>query len=211
MFQDYIDCLMERQGGEIQSFTFRDKTKGWGSTAKCVYNDKYGKTRTLLIPFQVSSYYQLFINGDTCRPNCYTCPFACRDRIGDITLGDFWGIQKQHPQWMQDNGGIFSDELGVSCILVNTDKGKKFVETMEAIELRQTEIEKIAEENKQLSMPSPMPDSREKIMSLYEESNYSIVEKYFHKNLGIKKHYYYLRNRIPKSIKKRIKRILQKL
>lgn len=33
---------------------------------------------------------------------------------GDITIGDYWGIEKEHPE--------FYSTKGVSCLLVNTER-----------------------------------------------------------------------------------------
>lgn len=61
-------------------------------------------------------YYNAFLGCKTYRESCYYCKFANKNRVGDITLADYWGIQKFHPE--------FFDENGVSLVLVNTEKGK---------------------------------------------------------------------------------------
>lgn len=42
------------------------------------------------------AYYLAFIKGDITREDCYSCPFTTVERVGDITLADFWGIDKFH-------------------------------------------------------------------------------------------------------------------
>lgn len=51
------------------------------------------------------------------RENCYHCQFARQHRISDITISDYKGLGKYAPSNIIDN-------RQVSCILVNTDKGK---------------------------------------------------------------------------------------
>ena len=51
-----------------------------------------------------------------CRPSCYECKFKGFPRIADITLADFWGIEKVDKS-MDDN-------LGTSLVLINSEKGK---------------------------------------------------------------------------------------
>ena len=60
-------------------------------------------------------YLKAFLDTSIFRENCYQCPFARSERISDITLGDFWGLKKKLPQ----------DEYqkGISCVLVNSNKG----------------------------------------------------------------------------------------
>ena len=48
-----------------------------------------------------SSYYQMFLNGYTYRKSCYFCPFASEYRQGDITIGDYWGIELVHPEYLK--------------------------------------------------------------------------------------------------------------
>ena len=52
-----------------------------------------------------SSYYQMFLNGYTYRKSCYFCPFASEYRQGDITIGDYWGIELVHPEYLKKYGG----------------------------------------------------------------------------------------------------------
>jgi len=51
------------------------------------------------------------------RPSCFYCPYASMERCGDITIGDFWGIEEVDRN--------FSDNKGISAVLVNTPKGEK--------------------------------------------------------------------------------------
>ncbi len=210
-FQDYLSMIMKQKKGVIKSFKFRDKTKGWGLTAKYDYAKKSGKIKTALIPFRASSYYDMFINGETYRENCYSCPFACKERVGDLTLGDFWGIKKQHPELMIFAGGVYSEDIGISCVLVNTEKGKYMIERIsKQLYMNQSTIEKVAAENHQLICPTSRPRTRDEIMDLYANAGYEAVEKYFQRRVGMKIYYYKLKNSIPKPVKNIIKLILKR-
>lgn len=61
-------------------------------------------------------YIKGFIDGMMYRPSCYRCIFACSQRISDITIGDFWGLQNMErlPKQAED---------GISVLLPSTDKG----------------------------------------------------------------------------------------
>lgn len=54
------------------------------------------------------------------RPSCHNCQFTNLDRPGDLTLADFWGIEK--------NDRTFNDNKGVSLVLVSTQKGMEIFE-----------------------------------------------------------------------------------
>lgn len=62
------------------------------------------------------SYMKLFLDNVILRKTCYNCQFKKLKRKSDITLADFWGISKVKPE--------FSDKIGVSVVLVNSEKGK---------------------------------------------------------------------------------------
>ena len=66
---------------------FRDKSSGWGLNVKIKTKTKT-KTRSCVI----DPYYYHFLKGDTYRECCYRCSYSRPERVGDVTIGDFWGI-----------------------------------------------------------------------------------------------------------------------
>ncbi len=79
-----------------------------------------------------NAYMQDFLNNRNIRPSCFSCP-AREGRSGsDITIADFWGIAKTHPE-LDDNGGT-------GLVMINTGKGRKaFREIAEKGSIRFTE------------------------------------------------------------------------
>ena len=57
------------------------------------------------------------------RRSCYNCKFSSTDRVGDITLGDAWGVEEFLPS--------FDTTHGVSLILVNNEKSKKIFDCVD--------------------------------------------------------------------------------
>ena len=53
------------------------------------------------------------------RESCYSCPYACANRSGDITLKDAWSVSSYYSQ--------LNPHEGVSYVLVNTYAGKKLL------------------------------------------------------------------------------------
>lgn len=210
MFQDYLGIL-ERNCGEIYNFKFRDKTNGWGLTGSAFYINKKGKKKKMIIPFGVSSYYSMFLNSDIYRENCYSCRYANSHRVADITIGDYWGIEDEHPELLLNNGGCIDETKGVSCLIVNTSKGKKYLEeNKDNLCLYPSDFSKARNRNGQLQAPSKMGKNREYILNLYKDEGYDAVEKWFRKTTGIKWYISWIKCRIPMTLKKRIKKILRK-
>ena len=58
-----------------------------------------------------------FLSDIYLRPSCYEC--KCKNGVNhsDLTIADFWGINKVSPN--------FDDDLGIGLVLVNSEKGKK--------------------------------------------------------------------------------------
>ena len=48
------------------------------------------------------------------RPSCYACPAKCLKSGSDVTIGDFWGIEKVMPE--------MDDDKGVSVVMMNRDR-----------------------------------------------------------------------------------------
>ena len=112
LYREYLCLEADKAGKAPYGFVFRDK--------KWSLNEKYSKilwdkeNATL-----VNGYLRLFSSRLAHRGACLSCQYACRDRIGDITLGDFWGIEKL--------AFSFDDYRGVSLVIANSEKGRQRV------------------------------------------------------------------------------------
>ena len=114
MFGIYIDYLKSR--GELSSLKHRDKEIGWkGYCVSAVIDGKKYKNKPWLKAYNV-----MFSHGLINRPSCYTCPYAGYRRPSDITIGDYWGVENHRRE--------LADRLGVSLVLVNSEKGRAFFE-----------------------------------------------------------------------------------
>ena len=115
--------------------------------------------------------------------SCYQCPYAQRQRVGDITVGDYWGVQKYDPQLLVKQGGTTNSKEGVSCLLINTECGQHLVEKYGAkIESYPVEFSNIAQENTQLNRPTKHTRLRNKIFRKYKASGYAGVKAIFERD-----------------------------
>jgi len=126
---------------------FRDKRNGWkkyGFAAKLSPSegDKNSvsppqKPEELFYePMAENLFMRYFLKDMGLRPSCYACPAKSGKCGSDITLGDFWGIWKTHPE--------FDDDKGTSLVLVNTEKGRKLFELLKVNHIRATYSEALA-------------------------------------------------------------------
>lgn len=115
-FEKYLDYQRREMNSDIIYYNFRSKDKrGWG-TQYLIKTKAQTKTQKL----SLDRYGKHFMDGDCYRESCYQCPYANTKRVGDITIGDFWGIMKSHPK--------FYSMKGISSVFVNTEKGKYLFE-----------------------------------------------------------------------------------
>ena len=59
-------------------------------------------------------YRKLYYSNLALRESCYSCKYNSCQRVGDLTIGDAWGVEKANPE--------FNDKRGVSLILFNSEK-----------------------------------------------------------------------------------------
>lgn len=152
LFEKYIDFMGRKLGGKLCEYNFRSKEKcGWDLYYKASNGRKSKSDYGFFDP-----YYNAFLVGKTYRESCYKCKFANAERAGDITLADYWGIQKMHPE-------IF-DENGVSLVLINSKKGKKaWNDISQDITSTPSTLDKAIALNGNLSAPTERPKCRDTI------------------------------------------------
>lgn len=108
------------------------------------------------------AYMTLFLNGVTYRESCYRCAYAQAKRVGDITIGDFWELEKQTPFTEKDL------TKGCSCILVNTEKGNSLLNLCaDKLNLFKREYVEAIRGNGQLRAPYPYTPCAKRFNALY--------------------------------------------
>lgn len=153
IWKDYV-------GGKIDYLTFKDKRNGWVQPTAYVIKD--GKEKS------ISDYVSIFYNKCALRPSCYECPYATTERKVDITIGDFWGVEKVMPDFYSPEGN--------SLILVHTDKGKELFERIkDNVEWRESNTADCLQPN--LIRPTEKSPRREEFWKDYQEKGISFVLK----------------------------------
>ncbi len=151
-FKEYIEeCERERQQ-RIEKISFRDNNR---FRLRCQFSDSIYECRA-----KYDRYFAGYTSMLFYRDSCYSCPYARVERNSDITLGDFWGYGNEKR--------MAPTNLGVSMVLLNTEKGTSFFESISReIKVAGSTIERAVSVNSQLSMPSPIHERRKDFMDLY--------------------------------------------
>ena len=122
-FQKY---LKESFGNDIKAYEFRDKSQGWNGDSVKITDaqnniiKKRGAAQDM--------YQSVYHNHTMCPPHCENCQYQSIPRYGDLTIGDFWGIQKVDPS--------IDASKGVSALLVNNEKGRYYFDNIPSKDIR---------------------------------------------------------------------------
>ncbi len=181
LFKNYLEFLGKKNKGTVKEFSFRDKEYGWGLTGSAIIQKNNKTLKKVKISHLLSSYYSLFLDGCIYRENCYECEYARGARVSDITMGDFWGIYKEHPEMLARNGGPIDETKGLSCAIINTPKGKRlFEEASSLFETYDSSFEIVQRNNGQLNHPSEKPEDFELYDSIINKE-FEVVDRTFWK------------------------------
>ncbi len=149
------------------------------------------------------AYFSVFMNSLAFRESCYRCAYAQLQRVGDLTIGDFWGL---------GNDALRGYPGKTSVILVNTEKGKSMLLQIRKVAVvEQRAVQEAVQGNQQLSSPPTRPPQREIFLSAYLHGGFS--EAVRHTNISRKIRVAKMRNLfvgIPRYIcNRRIQRKIQ--
>ena len=160
IWEDYLAYLQNLRGSHIVRACFRDKRFGWhGARESFLYEN--GKE-----DFRKTNNY-LYFSGLSMRESCSHCHFTNLKRVGDISVGDQWGLSKDSP---------YEDDKGLSLVLVNSEKGKQIFECIEK------NAQKISLQDciqPQLCHPASLNPAHQKFVRDYETKGFLYVAKKF--------------------------------
>ena len=171
VYRKYLDSLERKFGGKVVYVKAKNKELGWRNLTRKVVFDN-GKV-----------YYGVHMQDDFrrgyhtnvfCRPSCYSCQYKGFPRMADITIADYWGIERVDPN--MDNN------IGTSMILLNSNKGIAYFEKVkDKLEWEETKFESILPGN--IALRKPIEPARIDRIKFFEDLDKGTFEevtvKYF--------------------------------
>ena len=109
VWKRYLNALTGNR--TVTGIEFRNKKYGWSKFSLKIECVGWTYQQTLCDDLFMKG----FLRNLYLRPSCGTCPFKGPFGISDLSLADYWGIGRFHPD--------FNDNRGVSLVLTNTEKG----------------------------------------------------------------------------------------
>ena len=164
IWKEYLKWQQMKHKAKVIAVDFRNKKDfGWREHVESIYFENGKKVNGRV-------FKNLFYGHSILRPSCYECKYKSIIHPGDITIADYWGIEKAAPE--------FDDNKGVSLVLVNNNKGEELLEQIkENIEWKKTKLE----DSMQTPLKEPFlkPENREQFWKdFYEKSFEYIAKKY---------------------------------
>jgi acetyltransferase-like isoleucine patch superfamily enzyme/coenzyme F420-reducing hydrogenase beta subunit len=189
VFQKYIEWLENKYQSKAKKIKAKDKTTGWHKFSMRI-DFENGES------YVADRYHDPFFLGFLgtelfTMPACFTCQFKGFPRKADITLGDFWGIEHIDISMDQD--------LGTSLIIVNSDKGKAYYESLgDAIVSKEFTLKDAETENPAM-YDTPRVQNEKKRKAFYQD-----LDKY---PFDVVANKYFPIPTLKNKIKKRLKTI----
>ena len=202
-FDQSVKYIETKKEIEIYSYGFREKYKK--ASSHYYYYDysyekakakKTGHKRDIYMTFP---YYYAYCDRLTCRDICYDCPYATRERVGDITIGDFHIIERYEPE--------IDRFAGVSMFICNTKKGLDFFKSVSSELVVKLYDKEIIYSNNRFSGKEIPPQKRKRYLAALAEEPYQNVVKVY---LSYRKDWRFYYYKLPGFIRKLGIRLLRR-
>ena len=171
IFKKYLKTLEQKYKSKVTKIKFKNKINGWHNfSTKIDFED--GKT--YVGGRYTDSYMVGYLKYNTfMRPSCYDCKFKQLPRKADITLADFWGIEKIDKSLDEDKG--------TSMILINSSKGEELFEKIKAkIIYKKIISEEVFNENICIAKSPERKEARDFVFKNIDKLSYEeLQKKYF--------------------------------
>ena len=191
MFDDYLKWAKGYYESDISTYTFRAK--------KCDRDRDFMieiglvNGRKLMVSGFKDPYYKAFMSSRWFREICYSCPFAERQRIADLTIGDFWNAEKLSEDFGRDRR--------ISVVLANTEKGLNCLHSIQdTVNLEKTSWETAAQGNANLYRPTRKFAGYKG----YGNTKQTFFDDECRSGINMKK---YILNQLPTSVRRTVKKI----
>ena len=158
-----------RKKKTLQAVRFRNKVTGWKNSH---FTTAYTDGCVDRAPLFSTESGRAFGRALFLRPSCYRCRYTSLNRVGDFTLGDFWGLRPDELPEQQ--------EKGISLLLVNTAHGSHIFDRL-PLSLQKFPVERSIAGNPRLASPIGRPADRSAFFAAYALEDFETVRKQFFK------------------------------
>lgn len=170
LFKKYIAKLENRLGfaenERVANYEFR-RRDGWGESPSISTT----MSNLRKIKGIEGLYMSAFDKAAIFRQSCYQCHYTRATRVGDFSVGDFWGLGHQGVPFKYDM------TKGVSLLLVNTDKGRGIMKSLDKDNFYvRRSLQEAAARNHNLTKVSNKPINREQVIKAFMDDTMSLTD-----------------------------------
>lgn len=190
----YINEKAASLKSKITDISFRNKKYGWEDFC---FKIKLENGNILYEKQDCNLYMKGFLANLYLRPSCYDCKFKTLKRTSDITLADFWSIEKVLPEMY--------NEKGVSLCWTSSNKGSEILkESLEQTVYQEVNLQKAVRRNSSAVKSVCIHKNRYKFFKAFAESHDDVaklIEKYYDARSLRKKLSYKIRTKLKSLFK----------
>lgn len=161
-WETYATLREKAAGAPAERISFRHKKYGW-------------KKYAILFEFANKTEYvgcrheDLFLRAfrrDLClRPSCYQCGFKKVNRVSDMTLADFWGVEEVCPE--------MDDDRGTSLVMIHSGKGEEIFRRLSAkMDCREVPFDAAIAGNAAMIRSAEKPEHRDAFMERIQTEDF---------------------------------------
>lgn len=171
LWRKYVQYQEQIIGGKVKAVNFRCKDRGWINFGmkKAIKVSQQNTEKMIYISKDEDPYMQMFLRNYCLRPSCYNCS-AKKVKMADISIADFWGINKVAPE--------MNDGMGTSLVLVRTDKGNDiFRQIFKELKKKEVSYEDGVRENTAEYKSCSLPPQRDKFFDDMNNMGFEDLKK----------------------------------
>lgn len=148
----YLDYMKDRHDSAISSISFRDKSGGWRVPRM---NIIFSNGSRYLVKLNNEIYAMGYFKNLFTRKSCFDCRFKLHNSHADLTLADFWGVEKLGRQAVGD------DDRGISLVIIHSEAGENALAALsDRAETVEYALEDAIRYNPRLTSSLPEPAAR---------------------------------------------------
>jgi len=167
LWEKYLTHLEQKMGGKVEYVSFRHKENGWrrfGMKMSFEGEKRYYKTMS------EDPFLKMFLRNYCLRESCYDCKVKQCGSAADITIGDFWGVERTQPD--------IDQSMGVSLVLLHTEKGRSAFEKIRPnMTTRQTDYDEAISYNSAMTSSVNRPAERDRFFTDTSRLDWDKLEK----------------------------------
>lgn len=169
VWRKYVDFRETKSGSHTRRIFFRHKKYGWKIYSVRFEFENHTEYEQIL---SKDLFMRCFLADLCLRPSCYKCNFKTLNRVADITLADFWGIENILPD--------MNDDKGTSLVLIHSEKGACiFHALIDDMEYCEVNVENAITYNPAMIKSAALPQKRTDFMNDIMKNKFSdVVRKY---------------------------------